>query len=140
MKKTIYRYLDQNGQVIGIVERIDGKNGKSYLPKFKGKHPNLEGGIDKDFIRPLYNLDRIAAASDDTEIIICEGEKAADAFTQLGCIATTTPGGSQAAHLADFSPLARFNTISFCPDNDEAGQKYMDEVYHLILKEQENAS
>src|ERR1022692_4167489 len=53
--------------------------------------------------RPLYGLDRIAANATGA-VWIVEGEKAADALTKTGVIATTS-GGSQSASAADWGPL-----------------------------------
>ena len=74
--------------------------------------------------RPLYNLDQIASRPGDI-VQIHEGEKAADAAAKLlpGWIATTTLGGSNAAHLADFEPL-RGRIVVICPDQDAAGVEY----------------
>ncbi len=57
--------------------------------------------------RPLYNLDKIALRPD-AKIIICEGEKAADAAALIfpDFVATTSSGGAQSAAQTDWAPLA----------------------------------
>jgi len=67
-------------------------------------------------------------------ILICEGEKAADAAEKIleDWITTTTAGGSNRPHKSDFTPL-KGRIILIWPDNDEAGQKYAQEVYKLAL-------
>ena len=57
--------------------------------------------------RPLYNLDKLAA-SPDAPVVVVEGEKSADAAARVfpKSVATTSPGGSQAASKADWTPLA----------------------------------
>lgn len=82
--------------------------------------------------RPLYNLDKITAKPD-AIVQIHEGEKAADAAEVLlpGWIATTTLGGSNAAHLADFEPL-RGRTVVICPDLDAAGVEYARKMIELL--------
>ena len=87
--------------------------------------------------RPLYNLDKIAA-NPDAFIIVCEGEKAADAAgkvyahaTQRGVVATTSSGGAGAVGKTDWTPLAgRF--VRVWPDADEAGQKYARDVVQRL--------
>jgi hypothetical protein len=83
--------------------------------------------------RPLYNLDKIVA-NPDALIIVCEGEKAADAASKLYAhaytrcvVATTSSGGAGAARKTDWSPLAeRF--VRIWADADEAGLKYANDV------------
>jgi hypothetical protein len=83
--------------------------------------------------RLLYNLDKIAA-NPDALILVCEGEKAADAAGKLyahaytrGVVATTSSCGAGAIQKTDWDPLAgRF--VRIWPDADEAGLKYASEV------------
>ena len=74
--------------------------------------------------RPLYNLDKLAARSD-ASVVICEGEKSADAAARVfpNCVCITSPGGSQAATKADWSPLVGRRVLVW-PDADEPGAKY----------------
>lgn len=74
--------------------------------------------------RPLYNLPNLAAAM---RVIVCEGEKAADAASALGFVATTSAGGSQAANKTDWRPLAG-KEIWILRDNDAPGCKYKETV------------
>jgi len=55
-------------------------------------------------------------------VIVCEGEKAADAAIELfpDHVAVTSPHGSQGAEKADWSPLSR-RDVTIWPDADEAG-------------------
>jgi putative DNA primase/helicase len=83
--------------------------------------------------RPLYNLDKITT-NPEALIIVCEGEKAADAAGKLyahayqrGVVATTSSGGAGAFEKTDWSPLAG-HFVRNWPDADEAGLKYAGEV------------
>jgi hypothetical protein len=78
--------------------------------------------------RPLYGLECLAARPD-APVIVCEGEKSADAARQIfpHCVVVTSTGGSQAALKADWMPLAGREVITW-PDNDEPGSKYAAEV------------
>ena len=55
-----------------------------------------------DTPRPLYGLDRLAARPD-APVIVCEGEKAADAAERLfpEYVAVTSPNGAGSPHCAD---------------------------------------
>jgi hypothetical protein len=84
--------------------------------------------------RPPYNLDKIAAQPD-TAIVVCEGEKAADAAARIfaNSIATTSSGGAPAANKTDWTPLAG-RPVLIWPDNDEPGRKYAREVAAILAK------
>jgi hypothetical protein len=72
----------------------------------------------------LYGLDWLAKHPD-ASVVICEGEKSADAAAGVcpNSVCITSPGGSQAASKADWSPLEA-RRILVWPDADEPGAKY----------------
>lgn len=74
--------------------------------------------------RPLYGLDRLADRPD-ASVMVCEGEKAADAASHLfpDWIAVTSPGGAQAPQQSDWKPVAGRRVVIW-PDYDEPGRKY----------------
>lgn len=74
--------------------------------------------------RPLYNLHHIKGTK---QIIICEGEKAADAANKFHPLikAVTIMGGANAIKKANLKPLAGKHILIW-PDNDEAGIKFKD--------------
>ncbi|HYE07782.1 MAG TPA: hypothetical protein VEL07_19845 [Planctomycetota bacterium] len=79
--------------------------------------------------RPLYRLDELARHPTAT-VIVCEGEKAADAAQQLlpaGYVATTSPNGAKNASKADWTPLAGRRVIIW-PDHDDPGIGYANDV------------
>jgi putative DNA primase/helicase len=98
---------------------------KTFVPITWGELNGLVGWHKKHPLEPrqVYGLDRLAAMPGRT-VIICEGEKAADAAQQLWpdypCITWTSGGGSVAAN--DWAVLAGRPVVIF-PDNDEPGYK-----------------
>ena len=70
---------------------------------------------------PLYNADKLAA-NPTAKVIVCEGEKAADAAQELypDCVAVTWVGGAKAVAKAPWKDLARRKVLVW-PDHDEAG-------------------
>jgi uncharacterized protein (DUF927 family) len=62
-------------------------------------------------------------------IVICEGEKAADAASRIfpKSIITTSCGGGAAARKTDWTPLAGRKVLIW-PDNDEPGARYAGDV------------
>jgi hypothetical protein len=74
--------------------------------------------------RPLYRLERLAARPD-APVLVCEGEKAADAAGLLfpDCVAITSQGGSKAPGKSDWAPL-QGRAVTIWPDQDEPGAAY----------------
>lgn len=82
--------------------------------------------------RPLYNLDKIfnrPAAM----VIVCEGEKAADAAAALlpDAVTTTMLNGAQSPNKTDWQPL-NGRDVWLWPDNDDAGNKCMIAIANLL--------
>ncbi len=81
-------------------------------------------------LRPLYRMDLIAKHPDAT-VVVCEGEKAADAAQRLmrapEYVATTSPNGSKNASKADWTALAGRRCLIW-PDHDEPGIGYASDV------------
>ena len=71
--------------------------------------------------RPLLRLDQLAQQPA-APVVLCEGEKAADAAAELlpHYVATCWPNGAQSHHKADFAPLAGRDVLLW-PDNDAGG-------------------
>lgn len=84
---------------------------------------------------PLYRLDGIREAGDDTFIYITEGEKDADNLTAAGLVATTMAGGVggivKNLKAADLSPLAGRDVV-LLPDSDDPGRECMREVADIL--------
>ncbi len=87
-----------------------------------------------DTPRLLYNLDQIHKHQD-KPILVCEGEKAAEAAGELlsEYVAITSPNGSGSPHCADWS-VCKGLIVYIWPDNDEAGQEYAEKVAELVLE------
>ncbi|MFO0963224.1 MAG: DnaB-like helicase C-terminal domain-containing protein [Phycisphaerales bacterium] len=77
-------------------------------------------------VRPLYALDRLAADRA-ARVFVAEGEKCAEALAELGLLATTSPGGANAAERAEWAPLAGREVVVL-PDADDAGRTYAEAV------------
>ena len=120
-------YHDADGAVAGIVVRWNRAGGKKDIRPL-ARHPDgwRVGGMPGR--RPLYRLPELAGA---TEVVVCEGEPAADAARSLGFTATTSAGGCKAAALTDWSPLAG-TVVTIVPDNDTPGLDYAKQVAILL--------
>jgi 5S rRNA maturation endonuclease (ribonuclease M5) len=130
VKKSIYK--TKNGQAFGHVSRLESNNEpensirKQIVPHFM---PDGKKGIPKGFPAEyrIFGLDTLKDNS--KPLFIVEGEKCAHALHGLGFQAVTSLGGSNAVHLADWLQLQGMSNIYLLPDNDEAGEKYMQYIY-----------
>lgn len=82
-------------------------------------------------LRPLYGLQQLHARPLDT-VLVCEGEKAADAAQRLlpTYVCMTSPGGANSAEKADWTPL-KDRRVVIWPDADAAGAAYAQAVSRL---------
>lgn len=90
--------------------------------KTRDEHPRL-----------AYNLHKITAAHPDEEIYWCEGEKDADALTDLGLLATTSPSGSKQADKLQSYEAFKGRSVTILPDNDIPGEHYGKAVSRQLL-------
>jgi hypothetical protein len=120
-----WTYHNAQGEPVGLVVRWDKPRGKDIRPvALHGDGWRIGAMPDP---RPPYGLPDLVAAP---RVIVCEGEKAADAARSLGFIATTSAGGSQAAAKTDWRPLSG-KEIIILPDNDPPGERYAGDVARL---------
>lgn len=119
-------YHDGEGRLIACVYRYDTADGKEYRPwdvrERKMRAPNP---------RPLYNQPRLLLAD---EVVLVEGEKAADALISQGIAATTAMNGANApVDKTDWSPL-KDKRVLIWPDKDEAGIQYAERARDVLLR------
>jgi hypothetical protein len=129
-----WEYRDDAGRLHLLVVRwdfidADGKPDKYIRPYSTWKN-GVTGKIQWESKhlpapRPLYGHDRLADNSE-ALIVVCEGEKAADAcevrFPHV--VAICSEGGCSSAPYADWSALAGRN-VAVWPDADKPGAKYL---------------
>jgi uncharacterized protein (DUF927 family) len=126
---TLHRYTSLDGRETHFVGRIEarGDKDKQFIPVTYGGLKGVRGWHKKapSPPRPLYGLSKLTAKPD-APVILCEGEKAADAAQRLfpnhACM-SWFGGNGQVGH-ADLSPLANRSVIVW-PDADEPGRNAM---------------
>ena len=134
-----WTYRDSAGAILGYVVRyVDADGNKDYRPWTYGRYSQNVAASWKCATwtsgrRPLYGLDKLAAKPA-AKVLVCEGEKSADAAQKLlpGMVSVTWPGGSNGLKAIDWTPLAGRN-ILLVPDNDPAGEKAMLGVAGYLL-------
>jgi len=125
-----YDYTDADGVVIVSVRKYFSRDESGEIVRDESGKPKkefrqfMDGRFGVPEPRPLYNIPNILEAD---KVIWVEGEKCADALTELGLAATCTMGGTgmlneNTAHKFDFSPLKGKHVILW-PDNDDGGKK-----------------
>ena len=133
---TVWPYLDASGAVLGYCRRFDTSERKEIIPLTYCSHPTKsDAWRPKQFQapRPLYGLDRLAKMPSNLPVLIVEGEKACDAAQRLlpNHVCISWPGGSQALHLADWTPLTGRN-VTILPDADGPGLKAANTIMGLL--------
>lgn len=120
-------YCDHAGNPIIRVNRTDSGDGKRRIWQknlVKGKQP-------KDLIpqaRP-YNFEAAKAAQERGErVLLVEGEGVVDAASTVGLVAVTTIGGSGGYSSEQYRGLLDGELLVICPDRDQVGLKYADQV------------
>lgn len=140
----VWIYRDPAGAPLMVLYRFDlgpdehGKPRKEFTPLTWCKHASGERyewrwqGLPEP--RPLLRLDDLAKRGD-APVVLCEGEKSADAAAELlpHYVATCWPNGAQSYHKADFSPLAG-RVVLLWPDNDAGGLACMQAIAGQLLK------
>lgn len=135
---AVYTYLTASGESIRYVGRKNARGDarKIYIPVTYGELNGVSGWHKKHPNEPrcLYGLDRLAAMPDRT-VVICEGEKAADAaqamLPEYPCV--TWSAGTANVVPNDWSPLAGRRVIIW-PDNDAPGHKAAAAIQSTLTK------
>jgi hypothetical protein len=131
---THYAYRGPDGEVLQYVLRFDHKTTPGTNPKvikpilYYGKVMPLEDRVGFAMLakpRPLYGLDRLAARPD-APVLVVEGEKTAEAASELfpdHVSITWMSGASNARHTEMLALHGR--SLTLWPDNDLPGRSAM---------------
>ena len=135
---AVWAYRTGDGRVAGYVARYEDSRGAKAIRPWSWWRRGSEGEArllckaPPKGERPPYQADRIAAG-DGRVVVVCEGEKAADAAQALlpECIGSCWQGGVDAVRHTRWEGL-RGRTVVLVPDNDEAGEKGMREAWGVL--------
>ena len=125
----VWPYYDALGKLIGDVARFETGDGKQFRPLVLIDGRWRAQGLPEP--RPLFNLPAILERQD-ALVLVCEGEKAAEAASKRlpHLVATTSMHGAQSPHKTDWSPL-KDRRVTVWPDHDKAGANFAKRVAKL---------
>ena len=122
-----YIYKDVDGTERHFTVRLEKPGHKK---KFVQGHENGQGtvwsldGVDT----VLYRLPEIA---DKSWVVLCEGEKSANALAELGLPSTTCAMGAGKWEQS-YTDALKDKSVIICPDNDEPGKHHADIVARAL--------
>ena len=114
-------YFDPQGKLIACVYRYDPEDGKKQFRPWDARERKYKAPTP----RPLYNQPQMVTAK---QVVLVEGEKAAQALNNIGVCATTAMNGAKAPiDKTDWKPLTGKDVVIW-PDKDKAGWEYAENV------------
>jgi len=120
MRATSYAIADAHGVVQATHHRVDGPDGKRLWWELPDGTTGL-GGRRVETL-PMHRTELVAREPRSRTVVVCEGERAADAVARTGLLAVGTVTGAASCHLADaVAELARGRRFVVWPDLDEPG-------------------
>ncbi|MCO8127254.1 AAA family ATPase [Acidimicrobiia bacterium EGI L10123] len=124
-----YEYLDEDGELLYVVERMAPK-------RFRQKRPVGTEWVYKlnDVQRVPYRLrELLQAQRDGLPVYVVEGEKDVDALRAVGVAATCNSGGAGKWD-AGFARWFHGAQVIVIPDNDDVGRRHAKDVADSLSK------
>lgn len=122
-------YRDEHGEVLAYHCRVDKGNEK--IVWWQGPDGQKSSGEIQAAELPLYRAADIGK-NPGYVILLCEGEKAADAAAEHNFVAVSFAGGASQTDFGTAPDALRGRDVVLWPDADEAGHKFMQRVDLLL--------
>lgn len=121
--EALHVYRDKNGNpLFWVIRARHSRTGEKWIrPMHLAGHQYVLGLPKFKDGKPLYGLELLTKKSKEP-VVICEGEKCADALRKLRLLAISSHGGANSAASTDWKPVAG-REILIWPDHDEAGHR-----------------
>jgi hypothetical protein len=135
----LHEYFDANDRLLFYVRRHEGRKGarKTFVPVVYGLLDGTLGWQQRapNTPRPLYGLNRLSHADPTATVLLCEGEKSADAAMRQfpDHVAMSWMGGTGADAGADWTVLAG-RSVLIWPDADDPGYKAATRIHTVLLR------
>ena len=126
-----FRLLDPSGTTVATHVREDLPGDKKLWWESHGK-AGLNGTPLAQL--PFYRLPDVLAADVARPVIVCEGEKAADALADLGLLAVGTVTGASSTPGREIIATLRGRPVWLWPDNDKPGREHMQRIARVLLE------
>jgi putative DNA primase/helicase len=129
----LWRYATAEGETVFYAARWNEADGKKIFRPISWREPEGWRFEAWSAHRPLFNLPDLVLKPK-APVIVCEGEKAAEAAVRIfpNSIATTSSGGAGAAAKTDWTPIGG-RSILIWPDHDAAGENYARDVATILV-------
>ena len=124
---TVYEIRDRSGRV--VAEHHHARKGPDEKQCF-WKQPNGKWGLNGTRLEelPLYGSEDLGGSGEFEAVVLCEGEKAADALRRAGIPAVgTVTGAGQTPSIKSLGVLEG-RRVCLWPDNDGPGREHMDRI------------
>ncbi|MPZ68588.1 MAG: DUF3987 domain-containing protein [Actinobacteria bacterium] len=118
-----FRAMDSNGSVVAEHVREDQPDGDKHMWWEKNGKKSLDGTPLNTL--PLYRVPEVYLSDPSVPVVVCEGEKAAEALAELGVLAVSPMTGSQGNPSDDVLEPLQGREVWLWPDNDDPGRKFM---------------
>lgn len=123
------------GMEIGVIRRFltEGPKGlkKIDIPYYTKDGDEWKKGIPEEYKPyPLFGIDSFRNIHQ--ALIICEGQKTAEAWRGLGYQVVTNIIGSSSIEETDWTSIRDAKHVWQSPDNDEPGKKAAEQISHLV--------
>jgi len=130
LKKDTYTYRNEHGEPLYYVDRFESPNGKKKFVQWQNKDGKRVNNIE-GVRRVLLNLPAVMA---EEEVFLFEGEKKAKALCRIdSSYAATSACMGSGNWMAAYGEFLRDKHLTVCPDNDEAGAKWMESVRESVV-------
>lgn len=127
-----FRLLNRSGEVVAEHVREDLTATNDKLIRWERNGKNGLGGMPVADL-PLYGLPALEQADYRVPVVVCEGEKAAQALIDMGLLAVgTVTGAAGTPSAASLQPLQGRENVWLWPDNDDAGREHMGRIAALL--------
>ena len=121
---TRYEIRDPSGELKGVHGRKDYDDGTKSMWYERPDGSMGLGGVPKDEL-PLFGAHKLGTAP---VVLVCEGEKAAQALRAMGVAAVGTVTGADGCPSDDNLRPLLGRSLVLWGDNDEPGVKHMDRI------------
>lgn len=131
-RETVYPICDVTGRVVARHVRVDTADGKRVSWRGPAGERGLPEGVRSPDL-PLYGTELLRDARADRPVIVCEGEKAADALRALGVVSLGTVTGAATIPGRASLEVLRGRQVFVWPDNDEPGRAHMARIVAALV-------